>query len=241
MLVIFVLLQAVALILIATPEHQKSLFQLQPRRLESLNLQAYQYGKPTIKDTLSVHHEIKHQICMSNSIHYDNARWNMSIFVSATHPIHPQINADSFFLPMSGSRVFWGVDCSGRSLIRPCSRSSRRQPVQGCRHHRLRPLPPWSPLTCSGSSRPTFGERRGSRGPAGSGCRGRARSAPCPHLHRRWQRCWRGQRRELDVTRLASLLLVCMYCIAVTIPKKPRCFSKNKNEWNHDIPLGAEK
>ena len=90
-----------------------------------------------------------------------------------------------------------------RRSTRPhsCSRSCCPRPSPGCRrrHRRLPSCPPRlrRPSACSGSSRPACAARLSCPGPAGSGCPGRARSAPCPRRCRRGRRCWRGRRRGL--------------------------------------------
>lgn len=73
-------------------------------------------------------------------------------------------------------------------FTQPCSRSSRPRPGPGCRPRLPRPpscprLPPSS--AGSGSSRPACAATPGCPGPAGSGCPGRARSAPSPRRGRR--------------------------------------------------------
>jgi hypothetical protein len=83
-------------------------------------------------------------------------------------------------------------------LTRLCPRRSHPRPTPGCPRHR-RPSCPRRPRPSAwtGSSRPACGARPGSLGRAGSGCRGRALSAPCPRRCRRWRRCWLGRQRGL--------------------------------------------
>lgn len=80
----------------------------------------------------------------------------------------------------------------------PCSRSSRPRRGRGC-PRRPRPSCPRPPVPSagSGSSRQVSLAKRGSPVPAGSGYRGPAPSAPCPHRGRRWRRCWPEARRGL--------------------------------------------